>query len=77
MRTNKKTCEVAIHFNTSENCLEDHSFVRIEHIISSNNVEKILLTREAHWRAQLRTFQTFGLNKRQEYKSKNHIQHSS
>ena len=76
MKTNKKTCEVAVHFNNTEHCLENFSFVCIEQINDSTNVDSKLLTREAYWTMQLRTLQPFGLNKRREYKSKNRIQYS-
>ena len=68
MKTNKKTCEVAVHFNYTEHRLENFSFVCIAQSNDSTNVDSKLLTREAYWTMQLRTFQPFGLNKRREYK---------
>ena len=73
MLTNKKTCEVAIHFNASPHNLSDFSFICIESIISLENIDRILLNREAYWCSQLFTWQPHGLNKRQELNSKNRI----
>jgi len=77
MRNNKKTCEVATHFNNGEHTLSDFKFTCIENINSIHNVDKRLLTREAYWAAQLHTLRPYGLNKRQEFRSKNRIHYSS
>jgi hypothetical protein len=53
MPNNKKTCEVATHFNNSAHNLSDFQFVCIKKINSILNVDKRLLTREAYWAAQL------------------------
>ena len=71
MKTKKKTCEVAIHFNAIPHQISDFQFICIEKIVDQNNLESKLITREAYWTAQLRTLRPCGLNKRQEFKSKN------
>ena len=79
MLTNKKTCEVAVHYNSMEHCLSDFSFIGIEQINNNNVVnttDKRLLTREAYWSAQLCTLKPYGLNKRCEFRSKNRINYS-
>ena len=48
MMTNKKTCEVAVHFNNTEHCLENFSFICIEQIKDAINTDSKLLTREAY-----------------------------
>lgn len=76
MITNKKTCEVAIHFNSLTHSLTDFDFICIEgirNVESSHSTEQILLTREAYWSAQLFTLYPNGLNKRKEFRSKNRI----
>ena len=77
MTTNKKTCETAIHFNDSAHSLSDFQFIGIEKINSIFDVDKKLLTREAYWTAQLHTLRPYGLNKRQEFRSKNRVNYSS
>ena len=70
MITNKKACEVAIHYDKIPHKLDDFEFVVIEQINNSNNVhniDELLHTREAYWCAQLCTLQPFGLNKRTEF----------
>ena len=52
MITNKKTCEVAIHYNKIPHKLNDFEFVVMEQIDNSNNlhnIDELLLTREAYW----------------------------
>ena len=64
MLTSKKTCEVAVLFNSTT----DIKFIGIERIIhrdTNHSLESILLTREAFWSAQLCTLFPHGLNKRQ------------
>lgn len=73
MKTNKKTCEVAIHFNSTPHTLSDFQFICIEKILQQTDIESKLITREAYWTAQLRTLRPYGLNKRQEFRSKNRI----
>ena len=79
MITNKKTCEVAIHFNNSPHNMSDFQFTGIEQVENFNskeNLERILLTREAFWSAQLCTLNPHGLNKRQEFNSKHRIKYN-
>ena len=76
MKTNKKTCETAIHFNASKHAFEDFEFIGIERIEARDNVDRILLTREAFWSAQLCTLAPHGLNKRQEFNSSKRIKYN-
>ena len=77
MVTEKKTCEVAVHFNRTPHDLNDFSFQCIDQVqITTNNsskIEKLLITKEAYWSAQLFSLAPFGLNKRQEFYSKKRI----
>ena len=76
MINNKKTCELAIHFNCFHHEIHQISFIIIEQILNHKNsthLEQLLLTREAYWTSQLFTLQPHGLNKRREFKSKNRI----
>ena len=74
MLNNRRTCEVAIHFNETEHTISDFKFICIEKLIDVDNVEAKLLNREAYWTAQLKTLRPYGLNKRKEFRSKNRIQ---
>ena len=51
MKTKKKTCEVAIHFNAIPHKKSDFQFICIEIIVDQNNLESKLITREAYWTA--------------------------
>ena len=56
MLTNKKTCELAVHFNCIEHDISEISFIVIEKITSRGDaayIDRLLLTREAYWTAQL------------------------
>ena len=64
MKTNKKTCEVAAHFNSTPHALFDFQFICIEKISQQANTESRLITREAYWTAQLGTLRPYGSNKR-------------
>ena len=69
MRTNKKTCEVAIHYNGSLHVMQDFTFQCIDKVDPKTNpdrIEKILITKEAYWMAQLFCVFPNGLNKRLE-----------
>ena len=74
--TNKRTCKVAIHFNALDHLLNDFEFFVIERILAVNNTDKILLTREAFWSAQLYTLTPHELNKRQEFNASKRIRFS-
>ena len=76
MLKNKRTCELAIHFHDSEYEITQINFIIIEQIRSLENslhLERLLLTREAYWTAQLFTLNPHGLNKRREFRSKHRI----
>ena len=68
------TCEVAIHFNKTPHDLSDFSFQCIDQVQETVNnscsIEKLLITKEAYWSAQLFSLAPFGLNRRQEFHSK-------
>ena len=76
----KNTCEVAVHFNKTPHDLSDFSFQCIDQVQAtannSTNIEKLLITREAYWSAQLFSLAPFGLNKRQEFPSKKRINYN-
>ena len=78
--TKKKTCEVAVHFNKTPHNLSDFSFQCIDQVQAtvnnSCNIDKLLITKEAYWSAQLFSLAPFGLNKRQEFHSKNRINYN-
>ena len=51
MLTNKKTCELAVHFNCTQHVISEISFIVIEKITSQGDatyIDKLLLTREAY-----------------------------
>jgi len=76
MLKNKRTCELALHFNNSEQEISQINFIIIKQIRSFENslhLEQLLLTREASWTAQLFTLNPYGLNKRREFRSKHRI----
>ena len=76
MLTNKTTCEVAVHFNKIPHTLGDFSFQCIDQVQAPNNSEdtdRLLITKEAYWSAQLFSLAPHGLNKRKEFHSKNRI----
>ena len=76
MLKNKRTCELAIHFDDSEHEISQINFIIIEQIRSfenSSHLERLLLTWEAYWTAQLFTLNPHGLNKRREFRSKHPI----
>ena len=80
MVTNKKTCEVAVHFNKTPHDLSDFLFQCIDKVQSTVNnscdIEKLLITKEAYWSSQLFSLAPFGLNKRQEFRSKKRINYN-
>ena len=68
MLNNKKTCELAVHFNCIKHENFQIIFIVIEKITSQGDAsyrEQLLLTREAYWTAQV----FYGLNKRREFRS--------
>ena len=80
MITKKKTYEVAVHFNKTPHDLSDFSFQCIDQVQvtadNSTNIEKILITKEEYWSAQLFSLAPFGLIKRQEFHSKKRISYN-
>ena len=80
MLNNRRTCELAVHFNSSQHDISQIRFIIIEQIISFKNplhLDQLLLTREAYWMTQLFTLNPHGLNKRREFRSKNRINYSN
>ena len=76
MLTNKTTCEVAVHFNKTSHILDDFSFQCIDQVQAPNNsdeIDRLLITKEAYWSAQLFSLAPHGLNKRKEFHSRNRI----
>ena len=76
MKTNTKTCEVAIHFNKTPHTFFDFTFQCVDQVRTSSNhdTDKLLITKEASvLSAQLFSLAPFGLNKGQEFHSKNRI----
>ena len=54
MITNKKSCEVAVHFNSTSHSLQDFSFQCIDQINDTNrqdDIDRLLITKEAYWSA--------------------------
>ena len=43
MKTKKKTCEAAIHFNAIPHQMFDFQFICIEKIVDQNNLESSLI----------------------------------
>ena len=80
MLKNRRTCELAVHYNSFEHQICQISFITIEQIVNHKNathLEQLLLTREAYWTSQLFSLYPHGLNKRREFKSKNRICYNS
>ena len=80
MLKNRRTCELAVHYNSFEHQICQISFIIIEQIENHKNathLEQLLLTREAYWTSQLFSLYPHGLNKRREFKSKNRICYNS
>ena len=76
MLTNKTTCEVAIHLTRTPRTIGDFSFQRIDQVQApsgSERIDRLLITKEAYWSAQLFSLAPHGLNKRKEFHSKNRI----
>ena len=78
MLHNKRSCEVAIHFNNTPHTLSDFNFIVIEKLMNTHgDLDANLLKREAYWAAQLHTLQPHGLNKRCEFRSQHRINYQS
>ena len=68
-----------MHFNKIPHNLGDFSFQCSDQVQAQNNseeIERMLITKEAHWSAQLFSLAPYGLNKRREFHSKNRICYS-
>ena len=76
MITKKKTCEVAIHYNEIPHKLSDFSFICIESISNTENIDQILLNREAYGVPNYLLGNHMGLNKRLEFKSSRRINYN-
>ena len=80
MLNNRRTFELAVHYNSSEHDISQINFIIIEQITFFQNplhLDQLLLTREAYWMTQLFTLNPHGLNKRREFRSKNRINYSN
>ena len=80
MLPNQNTCELAFHFNCTKHEISEISFIFIEKITSQGDaahIDRLLLTREAYWTAQLCTLNPHGPNKRREFKSKNRVRYNT
>ncbi len=57
MLTDKKVCEMAVHFNENKHEFKDLEFLAIEKVdlVNGQDNNSPLLTREAYWMAQLCT----------------------
>ena len=80
MLRNKKTCELAVHFNCTKHEISDISFILIEKITSQGgaaHIDRLLLTREAYWTAQLCTLNPHGINRRREFRSKHRVRYNT
>ena len=65
MLANKATCEVAVHFSKIPHTLHDVSFQCIDQVQAPNNfedIERLLIRKEAFWSAQLFSLVPNGLN---------------
>ena len=65
---------IAVHFNKIPHTLDDFSFQCIDQVQASCNsdeIDRLLITKEAYWSAQLFSLAPHGLNKRKEFHSKN------
>ena len=76
MLNNRRTCELAVHFNSSKHDISQMNFVIIEQI-TSFHLDELLLTREAYCMTQLFTRNPHGLNKRREFRSKNRVNYNN
>ena len=75
MITKKKTCEMAVHFNSSMHDLKDIRFIAIEKVFCESDGDRDgnTLNREAYWTAKLFTLNPYGINKRNELNSMKRI----
>ena len=72
MLRNKKSCELAIHYNKTPHDLKDFSFIVIEGMQNTTrDLEEILLTREGYWRHNWAHYNHLGLIKGANFDLKN------
>ena len=80
MLTNKKMCELAVHFNCTKHGMSEISFILIEKITSRGDaahIDRLLLTRKAYCTAKLCALNPHGLNKRREFRFKNRVRYNT
>ena len=68
--TNKRTCEVAIHFTRIPHTVGDFLFQcndQVQAPSGSEKIDRLLITKQAYWSAQLFSLAPHGLNKRKEF----------
>ena len=68
--TNKTTCEVAIHFTRIPHTIGDFLFQcndQVQAPSGSEKIDRLLITKQAYWSAQLFSLAPHGLNKRKEF----------
>ena len=75
MNTNKKTCEMAVHFNVTFYNINDIKCSGVEQVYCKidEDLEGKLLARVVYRIAQLFTLKPYGINKRNELKSKKRV----
>ena len=76
----QKTCELAVHFNCTEHNISEINFIVIEKVTSQGDTahtDRLLLTKEAYWAAQLCTLSPHGLNKRRKFRFKNRVRYNT
>ena len=80
MLNDRRTCELAVHYNSSQHEICQRNFIIIEqiaHFQAPLHLDQPLLTREAYWMTQLFTLILHGLNKRREFRSKTRINYNN
>ena len=68
--TNKTTCKVAIHFTRIPHTIGDFLFQcndQVQAPSGSEKIDRLLITKQAYWSAQLFSLAPHGLNKRKEF----------
>ena len=76
----QKNVRACSPFQLYKHEISEISFILIEKITSQGDaahIDRLLLTREAHWTAQLCTLNPHGLNKRRDFRSKNRVRYNT
>ena len=75
---NHKSSMKTMHFIKTPHTFSDFTLQCIDQILTSSNhdTDKLLITNEAYLSAQLFSLAPFGLNKRQEFHSKNRLHYA-